>query len=62
MTTTSVGMLLPSFKEDFGENRMVDIVGTLSKSFISEKIDITDSTGIHIEDNGNVRLTVNIGA
>jgi hypothetical protein len=30
LTTTSVGMILPSFKEEFGDNKMVDLVGTLS--------------------------------
>jgi hypothetical protein len=39
LTTTSVGMAIPSFKTEYGEGKMIDVVGTLSHDFISDKID-----------------------
>ena len=63
LTTTSVAMVLPAFKEEYGENRPIDFVGTTSHSFISTGLndDITPS-GLSIEKNGNFQLGVNLGA
>jgi hypothetical protein len=38
LTTTTLGLLLPNIKEDYGEGKKVDIVGTLSSSYIETKI------------------------
>jgi len=39
LTTTTVGLALPSFKEDFGEGKSIDLVATLSHKFIEEHIE-----------------------
>lgn len=63
LTTTTLGMILPSFKEDYGENRMVDLVGTLSNSFIEEKVEIPTKTGLSLDgSNGVLKITLNLGA
>lgn len=46
LTTTSVGMAIPSFKAEYGEGKMIDVVGTLSHDFISDKIDGLQPSGI----------------
>ncbi len=55
LSTTTAGVALPSFKEEFGENRMIDLVGTVSQSFIEEHIDV-GATGVTIEKNGNLKI------
>ena len=39
LTTTTIGMVLPSFKEEYGEGKMIDLVGTFSQSFFSDHIE-----------------------
>ena len=34
LTTTTIGMAIPSFKEEHGEGKPIDIVGTTSHDFI----------------------------
>jgi hypothetical protein len=34
LTTTTLGMALPSFTEEFGENKALDVIGTLQHEFI----------------------------
>jgi hypothetical protein len=35
LTTTTVGLAIPSFKEEYGENKPIDLVLTTSHDFIS---------------------------
>lgn len=62
MTTTTLGMALPAFKEDFGEGKPVDVVGTLSHDFISSTVDNVPLSGLSIDKNGNAKLAINLGA
>lgn len=39
MTTSTIGMVLPAFKEDFGDGKSVDLVGTLSHDFIADAVE-----------------------
>jgi len=63
LTTTTVGMVIPSFKEEYGENRPINLVLTASHDFMTSGLgdDVTPS-GIQLEGNGNFQVTVNIGA
>lgn len=63
LTTTTVGMVVPSFKEEFGENRPLDVVLTASHDFMTSGLgdDVTPS-GITIDGNGNFQVTLNLGA
>lgn len=40
LTTTTLGMVLPSFKEEYTGREMVDIVGTLNEKFLMEHIPV----------------------
>ena len=62
LTTATVGMLLPAFKEEFGDSKPIDLIGTLSQSFISDKVDNVAPSGISIDKNGNLKLNINAGA
>jgi hypothetical protein len=63
LTTTSVGMLVPSFKEEYGENRPINLVLTASHEFMTNGLgDDVTPTGIQLEANGNFQVTLNVGA
>ena len=62
LSTSTVGYAIPSFKQEYGENRNIDIVGSLSHEFISDKIDNVQPSGIQMDKNGNVKFTINIGS
>ena len=63
LTTTTIGMVMPAFKEDYGEGKPIDIVGTASHDFIDSGLggDITPS-GFSLEKNGNFQFGINLGA
>jgi hypothetical protein len=63
LTTTSVGMLIPSFKEEYGENRPINLVLTASHDFMTSGVgEDTTPSGVQLEGNGNFQVTLNIGA
>lgn len=59
LTTTTLGLLLPNIKEEFGEGKKVDVVGTLSSAYIEAKIHDALPTGIKISENGDVGAIIN---
>ena len=62
MTTSTIGMVLPAFKEDFGDGKNIDLVGTLSHDFISGVVENVGKSGISLDKNGNLKLNINMGA
>lgn len=62
LTTTTLGMLLPAFKEEFGDAKPVDLIGTLSHEFIADKVEGINLSGLTIDKNGNAKLNINAGA
>lgn len=36
MTSTTIGMALPTFITEYGEGKKIDIVGTLSHNFLKD--------------------------
>jgi hypothetical protein len=62
MTSSTVGMVVPAFKEKFGDGKKVDVVGTTSHDFISSTIDSIKPSGLSIDRRGNVRVDMNFGA
>ena len=62
LTTTTIGMVVPSFKEEYGENRPLNVVLTASHDFMTSGLggDVTP-TGIQIDANGNFQVTANLG-
>jgi len=59
LTTTTLGLVLPNIKEDFGDGKKVDVVGTLSSSYIEAKIPDTKPTGIRISEDGDIGIVIN---
>lgn len=45
LNTTNIGMLLPQFIEEFGEDKSVDFYLSLSHSLISKKIENAKVSG-----------------
>lgn len=62
MTSSTIGMVVPAFKEKFGDGKKIDVVGTTSHDFISSTIDSVKPSGLSIDRRGNVRLDMNFGA
>lgn len=62
LTTSTVGMILPSFKEDYGEGKPIDLIGTLSHDFIAEKVDNINFSGISLDKNGIIKAQINFGS
>ena len=63
LTTTTIGLVVPSFKEQYGENRPLDVVLTTSHEFMTTGLgQETTPTGLQIEGNGNFIVTANLGA
>lgn len=62
MTTSSIGMILPSFKEDYGEGKPIDLIGTLSHMFVADRVDNVQFSGVTLDQKGNLKGTINAGA
>lgn len=62
LSTSTVGLILPAFKEDYGDAKAIDLVGTLSHDFFSATVEGATMSGIHLDKNGNLKLNVNMGA
>jgi hypothetical protein len=62
LSTTTVGFAVPSFKEEYGADKRLDIVGTMSHSFISNMIEGTSRQGLSILPDGTIKILFNIGA
>ncbi len=61
MTTTSLGMVLPSIKEEYGEGKKVDVVGTLSHEFLQDKVPELKISGVTISAKGIISAQINFG-
>jgi len=46
MTSTTLGMVLPSIKEEFGEGKKVDIIGTFAHEFLKERVPDLEISGV----------------
>lgn len=62
LSTSTIGYAIPSFKQDYGENKNIDIVGSLSHDLIADRIDNLQNSGIQMDKNGNVKFTINVGS
>ena len=55
-------MAIPQFKEQFGENKPIDIVVDPSHSFMIEGLGQINPTSVNIDANGNFNILANLGA
>ena len=62
LTSTNLGMAIPSFAEEYGTDKKIDVVGTLSHEFFTDRITDAAYSGITLDKNGMLKLTFNVGA
>lgn len=62
LTTTTLGMAIPQFKEQFGDNKPIDIVFDPSHSYMIEGLGQINPTSVSIDGNGNFNILANLGA
>jgi hypothetical protein len=62
LTTTTVGMAITSFKQEYGEGRPIDLVLTSSHEFMTTGLGKVNPTGVSIDANGNYQGLMNVGA
>jgi hypothetical protein len=62
MTTGSLGMAIPAFKEEYEESKPIDLVGTLSYDFFTNKISEALNSGVTLDKNGILKIGLNLGA
>ena len=60
MTTNNIGMMLPQLLEEFGADKNVDVMFSLSHALIADKLEGQKATGFQIDKNGNFRIILNI--
>lgn len=62
MTTTTIGAVMPQFKEDYGEGKNLDIVLSPSHDLFLDGVKNAKPSGIYMDKNGNFKAQVNIPA
>jgi hypothetical protein len=62
MTTSTFGMAIPTLKEEYGENKNVDIIFTISNDWIKEIVDTLTPSGVSLDAKGNFKVFMNVGA
>jgi len=55
-------MALPSFKEEFGTHKPVDIICTINHENILQFNDAMPVSGLSLDSKGNYKVSMNIGA
>lgn len=60
LTTTTIGTVLPTFKEEYGEDKNIDIMFSPSHTLFLAGFPNSKMTGIYIDKNGNWKVQVNI--
>lgn len=62
LTTSTIGMVLSSFVEDYGEGKPIDLIGTLSHDFLADSIENIQFSGVTLDEKGVLKGTLNAGA
>ena len=62
LTSTNIGVAVPSFKEEYGDGKHIDLIGTLSHEFFAEKFPDSSFSGVSLDKNGFLKITMNMGA
>ena len=60
MTTNTIGNVMPQFKEEYGENKKIDLSLTASHSLFSDGLPGSKMSGIYIDKNGNWKFQMNL--
>ncbi len=62
MTTTTIASILPEFKEQYGENKKVDIIFSLNQAYMEHMVPEIERSAFEIKENGIMGLTFNMAA
>lgn len=62
LTTSTLAMAIPQFKEDYGEGKAFDVVGTLAHDFFKSRIEDAQPSGVTLDKNGILKISFNMGA
>lgn len=60
LTTTTIGTVLPTFKEEYGEDKNIDVMFSPSHSLFLAGFPNQKMTGIYMDKNGNWKIQVNL--
>lgn len=62
LTTSTVGMALPNFKEEYGNNKAVDLILSINHEEILKHNENMPVSGVTLDQKGNYKVSLNIGA
>lgn len=62
LTTSTIGAVLPTFKEEYGENKNIDVMFSASHSLFQVGFPKNKITSINIDKNGNWKIQLNLVA
>lgn len=60
LTTSTVGTVLPQFVEEYGEDKLLDVVVTPSHKFFKEGIPGSKQSSIYMDKSGNWKIQLNL--
>lgn len=60
LTTSTLGMAIPSFKEEYGEAKPLDVIATVSHKDVVEMAEGTVPSGFSLDSKGNFKVFINI--
>lgn len=62
LTTSTIGMAIPTFKEQYGEGKRVDAIFSINHDDVTELSEDLDPSGFSIDGKGNFKVEMNIHA
>jgi hypothetical protein len=62
LTTTSIGTVIPSFSEEYGNEKRIDVAFTPSHEIFKDGFPGSKMTGIYMDKNGNWKIQLNLAA
>lgn len=62
LTTTTLGTVLPSFTEDYGAEKRIDVAFSPSHELFKEGFPGSKMSGIYMDKNGNWKIQLNVAA
>jgi hypothetical protein len=62
LTTSTMGMAIPSFKEEYGEGKPLDIISTVSHKEIDSIVEGINPSGFTLDSKGNFKINLNIAS
>ncbi len=61
MTTTTMALILPEFKDQFGEGKKVDLIFSLNQAYMEHMVPEIEKSAFEIKENGVMGVNFNFG-